>query len=92
MLNSGQQLVAKVMGYNPLSEEEGAEPADLFACNLPNDIREGWPVVKWTGNWYNVPTMEEVEEWTFDSVCFTPDEDEVEPDDPKSWLSILGMI
>jgi hypothetical protein len=36
--------------------------------------------------------MEDVEEWTFDSVCFTPDEDEVEPDDPKSWLSILGMI
>ena len=42
--------------------------------------------------WYDVPTNEEIEEWTFDSICFTPDDDEVEPDHPDSWLSILGMI
>lgn len=42
--------------------------------------------------WYDVPTNEEIEEWTFDSVCFTPAEDEVEPDDVDSWLSILGLI
>ena len=42
--------------------------------------------------WYCVPTMEEVEEWTFDSVCFTPGEDEVEPDHPDSWLSLLGLL
>jgi hypothetical protein len=42
--------------------------------------------------WYEVPTMEEIEEFTFDSVCLTPAYDEVEPDHPDSWLSILGLI
>ncbi len=42
--------------------------------------------------WYDVPTMSEIEEFTFDSVCLTPAEDEVEPDHPDSWLSILGLI
>jgi hypothetical protein len=36
--------------------------------------------------------MEDMEEWVFDSTCLTPDEDEVEPDHPHSWLSILGLI
>jgi hypothetical protein len=42
--------------------------------------------------WYEVPTMEDIEEWTFDSICLTPTYDEVEPDHPDSWLSLLGMI
>lgn len=42
--------------------------------------------------WYDVPTNEEIEEWSFDSVAFTPDDDEVEPDHPDSWLSLLGLI
>ena len=42
--------------------------------------------------WYDIPTNEEIEEWAFDSICFTPGEDEVEPDHPDSWLRILGLI
>jgi hypothetical protein len=42
--------------------------------------------------WYEVPTMENIEEWTFDSICLTPADDEVEPDHPDSWLSLLGLI
>jgi len=42
--------------------------------------------------WYDIPTNEEIEEWSFDSVCFTPGDDEVEPDHPDSWLTILGLI
>ena len=42
--------------------------------------------------WYDVPCLEDIEEWTFDSVSFTPGDDEVEPDHPDSWLSILGLI
>jgi hypothetical protein len=42
--------------------------------------------------WYDIPTNEDIEEWSFDSVAFTPDDEEVEPDHPDSWLSILGMI
>ena len=42
--------------------------------------------------WYEVPSNEDIEEWSLDSVCFTPDESEVEPDHPDSWLRLLGMI
>ena len=42
--------------------------------------------------WYDVPDLEDIEEWTFDSCCPTPAGDEVEPDHPDSWLSILGII
>ena len=42
--------------------------------------------------WYDVPCLEDLEEWTFDSVCFTPVDDEVEPDHPDSWLRLLNMI
>ncbi len=42
--------------------------------------------------WYSVPTNEDIEYWTFDSICCTPAGDEVEPDHPDSWLSILGLI
>ena len=43
-------------------------------------------------DWYEIPTNEEIEEWVFDSTCPTPAEDDVEPDHPDSWLSLLGMI
>jgi hypothetical protein len=46
---------------------------------------------KLTG-WYDIPLLEDLEEWTFDSVCFTPAEDEVEPDHPDSWLRLLYLI
>jgi hypothetical protein len=42
--------------------------------------------------WYEVPSNEDIEEWTFDSVAYTPAGDDVEPDHPDSWLSILGLI
>jgi hypothetical protein len=42
--------------------------------------------------WYDIPCLEDLEEWTFDSVCFTPGEDEVEPDHPDSWIRLLYLI
>jgi hypothetical protein len=42
--------------------------------------------------WYDIPCLEDLEEWTFDSVCFTPDEEEVEPDHCDSWLRLLYLI
>lgn len=43
-------------------------------------------------DWYDIPSNEEFEEWVFDSLCPTPAEDDVEPDHPDSWMSLLGMI
>jgi len=42
--------------------------------------------------WYDVPDLEDIEEWTFDSCCPTPAGDEVEHDHVDSWLSILGLV
>jgi hypothetical protein len=43
--------------------------------------------------WYEIPSNEDIEEWVFDSICFTPaGDDEVEPDHPDSWLSLLNLI
>ena len=43
------------------------------------------------------PTMEDLEEWTYDSVCEATDGCIVEPDGRcehghRSWLLVLGMI
>jgi hypothetical protein len=115
MLNKTQSEIASIIGYTPLTEEEGAESFDI-PTNFINDgkavpfngaigIVDGVKSVYWMPQgdnydeefddlvgWYEVPTMEEIEEWTFDSVCPTPAEDEVEPDHPDSWLSLLGLI
>ena len=42
--------------------------------------------------WYEVPCNEDVEEWALDSSALTPAYDDVEPDHPDSWLSLLGLI
>lgn len=87
-----QLEIASVVGYTPVTEEECGEPADTSLCFYDIELRSNWPHILFKGEWCPVPTTEEVEEWVFDSVCFTPDEDEVEPDHPNSWLSILGLI
>jgi len=87
-----QKLIASAFGYEPVPVDLADEPADTSLCLKKIELREGWPHIKHRGEWCPVPTMEEVEAWVFDSICLTPDEDEVEPDDPDSWLSILGLI
>ena len=42
--------------------------------------------------WYDVPDLEDIEEWTFDSTCPTPAGDDVEQDHPDSWLRILSLV
>lgn len=46
----------------------------------------------YAGKWYETPTQEELECWSYDGVCETPDGDIVEPDHPRSWLCLLGFI
>lgn len=102
-LSIEQTLIANaVSGYAPLTDADGAEPYPVQEAFHSSRIRPatdrdeaprvGWPMVYWRGGWWSAPSMEEVEEWVFDSVCFTPDEEEVEPDHPHSWLSLLGLI
>lgn len=44
------------------------------------------------GKWHDVPTIAQITEWTLDTICPTPEGDTVEPDNPDSWLSLLGLI
>jgi hypothetical protein len=59
---------------------------------------EGLPSHKYLRNeegrmeWFEVPSFKEIESWVYDSVCETPEGDPIEPDNPRSWLSILGLI
>ena len=48
--------------------------------------------LRWRSKWWIVPTMDEVERWTFDSVCETPDGNIVEHDAPDSWLHLLKLV
>jgi hypothetical protein len=48
--------------------------------------------ITWKGEEFETPSLDEIEEMVFDSVCETPDGVRVEPDHPDSWLSLLGLI
>ena len=52
--------------------------------------------VWWRGedgyDWYDTPTVDDLNAFAGDSVCETPDGEQVEPDHPSSWLRILGFI
>lgn len=48
--------------------------------------------LRFKSKWFPVPSMAEVERWTFDSVCETPDGEIVEHDHPDSWLHLLGLV
>ena len=48
--------------------------------------------LRWHRKWWHVPTLEDVQHWTLDSVCPTPAGDIVEPDHPDSWLVLLGLV
>jgi hypothetical protein len=48
--------------------------------------------LRWRSKWWEVPTMEQIEEWTFGSVCETPAGDIIEPDADDSWLRLLGLV
>ena len=92
-LSLEQHLIADLMQYPVMTEEDGAQSADLSCCDSPQRLDgDGWPEIKWGSHWYPVPSMEDVEEWVFDSVCETPRGSRVETDYEGSWLSILGLI
>jgi len=116
-LTTEQKLMAEVVGYEPLADDEAEiqfEPEANYdpehdGIPKPGSIyqnKRGVYRYYWKpsgGNytaeekadlkgWYDIPCLEDLEEWTFDSVCFTPDEQEVEPDHEDSWLRLLYLI
>jgi hypothetical protein len=51
-----------------------------------------WWLFDGKGEWVPVPSTDALMEWSFDSVCETPDGRSVEPDHPDSWLRLLGLV
>ncbi|MHC4913468.1 MAG: hypothetical protein ACYTE5_10810 [Planctomycetota bacterium] len=103
MLHPTTQAIAETFGYVPFSEEDAPEQfqADITYTlgETKRSPRSGDVRVDKHNNdekdlegWYEIPSNEDIEEWAFDSVCFTPGDDEVEPDHPDSWLRLLGLI
>jgi len=56
--------------------------------------KDGSTVLKmrWDSKWWEIPTMDEVQRWTLDSVCETPAGDIIEPDADGSWLRLLNLV
>lgn len=48
--------------------------------------------MRWNSKWWEIPTMDEVQRWTLDSVCETPAGDIIEPDADGSWLRLLNLV
>lgn len=48
--------------------------------------------LRWKSKWWVIPSMDDIERWTFDSVCETPDGNIVEPDATDSWLRLLNLV
>lgn len=44
------------------------------------------------GKEYDVPSLQQLEEWMEDGGTETPDGEWVEPDAPEGWLCLLGLI
>jgi len=87
--------VAAAMGAPTLTADEESEAypvADILPADRVRVNVDGWPEVRWARQWWPAPTVGEINEMAFNSVAETPDGLEVEPDEPQSWLSILGLI
>ncbi len=91
----GRAIAAAVDAtYDPPTQAEAEEQFPAGETVPANRFRthDGILQIRWAGQWWDVPTLEEIEAWTFDSICESPKGDSVEPDHPESWLSILGII
>ena len=79
-----------------LDQEFGAgqDTAAVLAAEAkrPIDQAGGSKLTRWRGQWYALPTDQQLQDWSIDSVCETPDGRTVEPDHPDSWLRILHLV
>lgn len=92
----GEDLTARISSIDYVTLPDGSTQKLLRNGAVGRFTRnsDGTSLLKlrWRSKWWEVPTMEQVEEWTFDSVCETPAGDIIEPDADDSWLRLLGLV
>jgi len=77
----------------PEPDDSTATAGGLAArAGIPIDQGGGVLRIFWRGKFWPAPTDAELDWWTFDSCCETPDGRTVEPDAPDSWLCILRLV
>jgi len=79
----------------PAESDAGAstETAMFLAAQAKIPVQcEPVAKIQWRGRFWPAPTDAELDQWTFDSVCETPDGRTVEPDNSESWLRILRLV
>lgn len=88
------QDIATAVGHESLSDDDRDQPADCDHLGLATRTNDdGWPEVRYRGEWHEVPCFGDIEDWIFDvSYCTTPDGRTVEADHPESWLTLLGLV
>lgn len=80
----------------PTKPENDGLPASIHLAKSARrryrqDEHGTWQI-QWRGTWWNAPTDPELDFWTIDSICESPDGRSLEPDHPESWLSILRLV
>jgi hypothetical protein len=74
-------------------DDSTATAGELAArAGIPIDQAGGSLKIQWRGKFWPAPSDAELDFWTFDSCCETPDGRTVEPDHPESWLRILRLV
>ncbi len=93
-----QQWGQAVQAINSPWQSSAADDSSQTSAKLASDrgltIKQinGSHRILWRGKYWPAPTDSELEFWTLDSVCDTPDGRTVEPDNSESWLTILGLV
>ena len=81
-------------GIHSVNDGAGTDTAGELAAaaGIPIDQAGRRLRIQWRGKFWPAPSDAELDAWTLDSVCETPDGRTVEPDHPESWLRILRLI
>lgn len=77
---------------NPENGKALRMDGDCAAFKNPANPLEPIYRLWWRGVWVDVPSVDELMEWSIDGICETPDGSRVEPDAPDAWLTLLGVV
>lgn len=90
---SPEQAAAPEQPADPLARLAAEQfPArDTVPADRLRDGPDGLEL-RWSGRWWPVPALGDVEAWALDSVAETPDGRTVEPDHPEAWTRLLGVV